>query len=116
MPKTIDWLYARKHCETCQTALAYLNDRAVTVVERVDGKVVKYGPADIPALLANVTKLIATRGKKVVTFDLKKDKPDDATLLAHLIGPRGTLRAPTVRVGKTMLVGFNGEAYASVLG
>ena len=86
------------------------------VGERVDGTKVRYGPADIPALLAGVTKLVASRGKKVVVFDLKADQPDEATLLAHLIGPTGNLRAPTARVGKTLLVGFNGEAYASVLG
>ena len=33
-----------------------------------------------------------------------------------MLGPTGNLRAPTLRVGKTTLVGFNEEAYDSVLG
>lgn len=44
-----------------------------------------------------------------------KDAPDDDTLAAHLLGPTGNLKAPTVRVGKTLLVGFSEEAYRQVL-
>ncbi|HEY1859916.1 MAG TPA: ArsC family (seleno)protein, partial [Gemmataceae bacterium] len=42
--------------------------------------------------------------------------PDDDTLAASLLGPSGNLRAPTVRKGKTLLIGFNNEAYQQVLG
>jgi hypothetical protein len=59
---------------------------------------------------------VAIRGNKVAVFDLKKGRPDDATLLAHLIGRTGNLRAPAVKVGTTFVVGFNPEAYRSVLG
>jgi len=45
---------------------------------------------------------------------MKKDAPDDATLLAHMLGPTGNLRAPAIRVGKTLLVGFNEDAYGQV--
>lgn len=61
-------------------------------------------------------KLVAAKGKKVEVFDLVKDRPDDETLLARLLGPTGNLRAPTVRVGTTLIVGFNEEAYRDVLG
>jgi hypothetical protein len=37
-------------------------------------------------------------------------------LLTHLLGPTGNLRAPTARIGKTLLVGFNADAYRQVLG
>ena len=47
---------------------------------------------------------------------MKKDPPDDATLLAHLIGPTGNLRAPAILKGKTLLIGFNEEAYVAGLG
>jgi arsenate reductase-like glutaredoxin family protein len=67
-------------------------------------------------LLAGVKKLVAARGKKVEVFDLVKNRPDDETLLARLIGPTGNLRAPTVRVGTTLVVGFNEDAYREVLG
>lgn len=67
------------------------------------------------ALARSVEKVVVGRGKKVVTFDMKKDPPDDTTLLAHLLGPTGNLKAPTLRKGKTLLVGFNPEAYQEVL-
>ena len=56
------------------------------------------------------------KGKKVDRLDLKKNRPDDAAILALIIGPTGNLRAPTAKVGKTMLVGFNEGAYAKVFG
>ena len=51
----------------------------------------------------------------MVMLDLKGNRPADEEILALLIGPTGNLRAPTARVGKTMLVGFNEEAYRTVL-
>lgn len=56
------------------------------------------------------------KGKKIVSFDMKTDPPNDETLLAHLLGPTGNLRAPTIRKGNTLLVGFSDEAYTQVLG
>lgn len=67
-------------------------------------------------LLKDVDKLYASKGKKVVHVDLKKEKPDKAMLLSLLLGPTGNLRAPTVRVGRTLLVGFDEATYSQVLG
>jgi len=60
--------------------------------------------------------VVVARGKKVVSFDMKSNPPDDETLAAHLLGPTGNLKAPTLRRGETLLVGFNEEAYRQVLG
>ena len=59
-------------------------------------------------------KLIVAKGKKVTTFTASQLPSDDAT--AAMLGPTGNLRAPTIRVGKTLLVGFNEDAYGSVFG
>jgi arsenate reductase-like glutaredoxin family protein len=67
-------------------------------------------------LARKADKVIVARGKKMVCFDMKKDPPDEATLLAYLLGPTGNLRAPTLRKGKTLLVGFSEDAYRQVLG
>jgi hypothetical protein len=48
--------------------------------------------------------------------DLAKDKPGMEQLSALMIGPSGNLRAPTARVGKTLLVGFDEQMYKSALG
>jgi arsenate reductase-like glutaredoxin family protein len=46
---------------------------------------------------------------------MKKDAPTDQELLAVMLGPTGNLRAPTVRRGRTLLVGFHEDAYRELL-
>ena len=65
-------------------------------------------------LSREVSKIVVAKGKKIVTFDMKKDPPGDETLLAALLGPTGNLRAPTVRKGATLLVGYDEEMYRRV--
>ena len=66
-------------------------------------------------LAKSAKTIVVVKGKKVVTFDMAKDKPDDDTLAKHLLGPTGNLRAPTALVDKTLLVGFNEETYRQYL-
>ena len=73
----------------------------------------RIGKDEARKLLAGVERVVAARGKKVAAFDLRDADEDE--VLAHLIGPTGNLRAPTARVGKTLMVGFNPEAYSQVL-
>ncbi len=70
---------------------------------------------DALALVKDVDEIYASKGKQVVHLDLKQDRPDKATLLGLLLGPTGNLRAPTLRKGHTLLVGFDEAAYAKVL-
>ena len=62
------------------------------------------------------SRIVVAKGKKVVTFDMKRDPPDDETLLKHIIGPSGKLRAPVIRRGSTLLIGFAEEEFGRVLG
>ncbi|HEY2911472.1 MAG TPA: ArsC family (seleno)protein [Gemmataceae bacterium] len=116
MPKTIDWLYFRKSCVTCQKAKKHIDAGGISVKETVDARTVRYGDDEALALLDGIHTLTAMRGARIETFNLKKDRPDDAALLAKLIGPSGNLRAPTARVGATLLVGYNPDAYRQALG
>ncbi|APZ96295.1 hypothetical protein Fuma_05963 [Fuerstiella marisgermanici] len=67
-------------------------------------------------MLEGMTKMFVAKGKKVTEVDLKKDRPDDAALAKLMLGPTGNLRAPTIKVGKTVLVGFHPETYEAVFG
>lgn len=116
MPKKIDWLYHRKGCATCKKAEGYRDSAGTPVAEVVDAGKTKFGPAEALGLLAGVEKIVAAKGKKIDTIDLKKAPPGDEAVLALIMGPTGNLRAPTARVGKTLLVGFNEEAYEQILG
>lgn len=64
---------------------------------------------DAAELLKSASKLIAMKGKKVVEFTAKDLSSEDA--VASMLGPTGNMRAPTIRVGKTYLVGFNEEVF-----
>jgi arsenate reductase-like glutaredoxin family protein len=101
---------------TCQKAQGFLGQTEVKVREKVDATKTRLAGEEALGILTGMDRLIAARGKRVAVFDLKRDRPDDETLLAHLLGPTGNLRAPTLKVGKTVLVGFNEESYRDVLG
>jgi arsenate reductase-like glutaredoxin family protein len=68
------------------------------------------------ALARAASQVYVAKGKKVVHLDLKRDQPSDDQLLALLLGPSGNLRAPTMRTGKVLLVGFEPEAFGKLLG
>jgi arsenate reductase-like glutaredoxin family protein len=70
---------------------------------------------DALALLRDVDEIYASKGKHVVHLDLRKEKPDAATCKALLLGPTGNLRAPTLRKGRTLIVGFDEATYAKLL-
>ena len=67
-------------------------------------------------MASQASEIYAARGKSVVHIDLKKEKPDEAALAKVLLGPTGNLRAPTLRVGMTLIVGFDQEMYGKLLG
>ena len=100
---------------SCQRAQGFLEQHAVSVTATTDANKEKKGRADALALAKSASKIIVAKGKKIAAFDMKTDAPDDATLLAHLLGPTGNLRAPTLRKGKTLYVGFNEEAYKELV-
>ena len=49
--------------------------------------------------------MYVTKGVKVLEFKMKA-KPDQEELLGLMLGRTGNLRAPTLRSGKTLFVGF----------
>jgi hypothetical protein len=82
----------------------------------VDASKERHGREEALKLARSAERVVAARGKKVVVFDMTRAAPDDETLAAHLLGPTGNLKAPTLRIGDTLLVGFGAEAYEQVLG
>jgi len=81
----------------------------------VDAKKTTLKEKDALALVKDVDEIYASKGKQVVHLDLKSEKADKASLLGLLLGPTGNLRAPTLRKGRTLLVGFDEATYAAVL-
>ena len=69
---------------------------------------------DAATLLKEVTTLIVAKGKKVNTFSVDGNVPAEA--VTSMLGPTGNLRAPTIRSGKTLLVGFNEGVFIDTIG
>ncbi len=65
--------------------------------------------ADVKALLATVDEVVIAKGKKAVTLAAR-----EATL-DGLKGPTGNYRAPILRVGRKLLVGFHPETLEALL-
>ncbi|HTG11629.1 MAG TPA: ArsC family (seleno)protein, partial [Candidatus Eisenbacteria bacterium] len=80
----------------------------MSVTEQADAKKATIKGAAALDVLDGVDELYVAKGKKVEHVDLRKAKPDRAALLALLLGPTGNLRAPTLRKGRTLIVGFEG--------
>ena len=59
--------------------------------------------ADAKALLGAVTEVLIAKGKSVRKVLAKEATPDD------LRGPTGNFRAPLLKVGRRLLVGFHEE-------
>jgi hypothetical protein len=64
---------------------------------------------DVKALLASVDEVVVAKGKKAVTSAAKAVSLDD------LKGPTGNYRAPMLRVGRKLLVGFHPETLEALL-
>ena len=93
----------------------FLAENDVNVKETVNATKERMGAEAALKLARGASKVIVARGKKVVRFNMKKDPPDDETLLKHLLGPSGNLRAPSALRGKTLLVGFNADEFKPLL-
>ena len=64
-----------------------------------------------------MTELCVAKGRKVVRVDLSgEDRPSDSQLVGMMVSRWGKLRAPSLRVGTTFVVGFNQDILASVFG
>ncbi len=102
---------------SCKKAQGFLeaNDYAAPN-EILDASKNKRGRAEALKLAKSVHTVVVARGKKIVTFDMTASPPDDDTLAALLLGPTGNLKAPTLRLGQTLLVGFGEPAYQQILG
>lgn len=66
---------------------------------------------DARAILKESSRLIVAKGKKISEFDVSHKVSADA--VQAMLGPTGNLRAPTLRVGKTVFVGFNEDSFAA---
>ncbi len=90
--------------------------KELTVASVVNARKEQFDRARTLALLRPLSEVIAVKGKKILRFSLKKDQQPPDALLAAVIGPSGNLRAPAIRTGKILVVGFHPAVYAEIFG
>jgi hypothetical protein len=81
-----------------------------TVAEERSSRKQPLTDAEVKALLAAVDEVIVARGRRAERIPARQARPAD------LKGPTGAYRAPLVRRGRTLLVGFHGESLEELLG
>ncbi|HEU5181426.1 MAG TPA: ArsC family (seleno)protein [Candidatus Polarisedimenticolia bacterium] len=101
---------------SCSKAQEFLAKRKIESLQTTNAKQEVIGPQEALRLAREADEIVVARGKRVVRIDLKRETPDDATLQSLILGPTGNLRAPTLRVGRTLLVGFDEPTYRRLLG
>ncbi len=115
MPLKVDWYYHRKNCQTCARSQAHLERAKAQIAEQTDARKVRLTPSQAIKVARAADQLWVAKGRKIVHLDLTKDRPSDKELEALLIGPSGYLRAPTIRSGKRLFVGFDPTEFAKLL-
>lgn len=74
----------------------------------------KLGRKDAADMAKQASVVLVAKGKKVSQFEPGGKAGKD--VVAAMLGPTGNLRAPTIRKGKKIIVGFNDELFAAHLG
>jgi hypothetical protein len=96
----IDFFYARPSCESCAKARALLAGRAVEIrAERSTRDALT--EREVRELLRSVDEVWIARGQGVEKKDAAATRPFE------LLGPTGKFRAPLLKRGRRLLVGFN---------
>ena len=72
----------------------------------------KLGKTDAAAMAKAASRVVVAKGKKISEFKPGGKAPKE--VVEAMLGPTGNLRAPCLRVGKTVIVGFNDDVYADV--
>jgi hypothetical protein len=73
----------------------------------------KLGREEAQQLADAASRVVAAKGKNVVDSRVVGAGPE---IVDAMLGPTGNLRAPTIRRGKTVVVGFQEELFEQLFG
>jgi len=85
------------------------------VTETVDARKNPLSESETRIFLAGFKEVVALKGKKVVRIQQSKGSLDLDEVLTVGLGPTGNLRAPAIRKGATLIIGFNEDEYRAQL-
>lgn len=113
--KTLEWMYHRKGCKTCSRADEFLIKHGLSVKEVVSANKTAIVPEEAMKILRAAEELHVTKGTRVLDIKLTEQPLSEAELQALIIGPSGKLRAPAIKSGKKLIVGFDEQMYSRQL-
>lgn len=113
--RTLEWMYYRKGCKTCGRADEFLTKHDISVKEVVSANKTAIVPDEAMEILRSMEELHVTKGTRVLDINLQEQALSDADLKALIIGPSGKLRAPAIKTGKKLIVGFDEQMYSRQL-
>lgn len=87
----------------------------IAVKSEADARKHKLSGKDALTVLEGADTLYVAKGKKHLKIDLRSQKTTEKEILSLILGPSGNLRAPTIKVGKRILVGFSDQVYQEEL-
>lgn len=87
-----------------------LEQQQIPLEQIVDARKETLAGEDAWRLLSGASEILVAKGKKVQTFNPKTDARE--TILAAALGRTGNLRAPALRIGDRLLVGFGEGLYS----
>jgi hypothetical protein len=91
-----------------------LQGHGVTIEQMVDARKEALAGDDAWTLLAGAEQVLVAKGKAYQVFNPRTDSKE--ALLAQALGRTGNLRAPTLRIGEQLWVGFSEGLYARLAG
>ena len=110
----LKWSYHRPGWTSCGRTQEFLAKAGIEAAEEINAKKLTLAADQAIELASEANELYVAKGKKVVHVNLKKDHLSEEELLNLMLGPTGNLRAPTLVVGKKLIVGFNQDMYEGV--
>ena len=111
----VDWFYRRKGCRDCERAQALISEHGLEIKTVVDVDKVRFSGSRLIALAREAERLLSAAEGGVTELDLRRSPPSDEELQRLLMGAEGGLRVPAVRIGRTLLVGFDEAMYRTAL-
>jgi len=89
------------------------DERNIGIGEAVEARKQKISGDDAWKLLAGASEIVVGRGKKYQVLTPSEENREE--ILRLCLGRTGNLRAPTLRIGDRLLVGFNDAMYSAYL-
>jgi hypothetical protein len=91
-----------------------LEQHQISLEQTVDARRAALGEEEAWHLLSGAAEILVAKGKKVQHFNPQVDARE--TILAAALGRSGTLRAPTLRIGERLFIGFGEGLYRHFTG